>query len=193
MLTLFYLMAIYFLIILVIIILMIWGIKRKIVVLAVLGGCLLIGFHILLACLYDYARRMHAADYAAVTKIRMKILSASLESYAVDHHGYPDKLSRMGYFETDDPPLYYAYYPPGAPNASFWITWMPGPDRKNHLNPGPELTEALAEMDRGKTPNQWFLNQVYDPTNGARSAGDIACWRPRKDLLTTQTVHIPGP
>ncbi|MCE5229718.1 hypothetical protein LLG95_09000 [bacterium] len=63
----------------------------------------------------------------------------------------------------------YESYKPKA-----WILWMPGPDGKAWLTPTDQARDkAFADLAKtGLTP--WLCDRIYDPTNGTKSAGDLA-------------------
>ena len=133
------------------------------------------------------------ANRASVSRAKadMRSLATAIEGYMVDSGRYPptldslttptayiryvptDRMSPRSWWRKQTPIKYFA-------NSDNWLLWSAGPDADYDLTTG----TARALLDRlGTRPSNTRLRSAmapytYDPTNSARSGGDV--WRMRQ-------------
>jgi len=139
-------------------------------------------------------------------KASLRTLAEALESYAVDQHYYPPNLKLLetvrhlrmeeGRLIQVEPYLYRVphsvfgdraiprYYCENFPETTYWIAWTPGPDGDFDILLNQDLRYkiqtywkrcSITKTNFDLTPV--FCEQIYDPTNGTCSNGDIIRWR----------------
>ena len=57
--------------------------------------------------------------------------------------------------------------------GSRFLVWTPGPDRRFDIGLSNQTREKLLSVESGGSLHLPFIPEIYDPTNGMRSSGDI--------------------